>query len=669
MGFFHAKLPGIMNLTPSAFYFYSIILFTTVLYAEFLWITRKIQFAFPEGEDSSMMVGIAGQSSFLRWPSQLQRPGALGMYMKGVTIWLLVLFQKIFRDRKNMVPLVALWATANAVSAILIFLIASSYFNPFIGFILGLLFITSLWPWQTALTMGHINIATTILLAGVYSTTNIITITGDLSALWLALTGAFFSCLFFSSSSAIKYFPFAFASLIFAKYKIAFENGGVFEAIRNILIPRGEAFIAYVIVPLIIAAFVLIILFSYKWLVRKIYFGNTPRLIVYTSSFFHLDMAGRSQFTLEHYLTHARNKIRQKTKWIWGLYLFWAIILYPLGPYFIFIFLIGFVTMILFWTLPNIKGGLSFYWHYIRNTQVRQKTAFRGWDEYFSARGVRTDRYFTANGIIWLPRFFMRFIPGPILIFYASVVLVIISGFIQHDSFGLANTVLVLFVALLPCIWGEMTNSPKLGRVYLSAYPGILLFIGYNLYQVDSVVITSFSSLIFMTLAIIFAWNMWKFLTDILPSRMAVSNLLKALNARDIKEFYTYRTDYNQMLIGTIHPELRKTYTIHYIDSLNEVKDGWIVIPGMVLKTSFWVTDNMRSGVDSVKDPIYKKLLETKKIEQVATEKFKTFNSSRLWIMDSEITSFNDLILRAVTATDILQGHAWLLHSRKLAKI
>ncbi len=649
-------------------YFQAIIFFTAILYAGFLWITRIIQFAFPEGEDSLTMVNVAAQSSLLRWPSHIQRPENLGMYMKGMTILLLVLFQKIFRDKKSMVPLAALWATANAISAILIFLIGASYFNPLIGLILGLLFITSFWPWQTALTMGHINIATTVFLAGVYSTTYI-TGAGTASPLWLVLAGALFACLFFSSSSAIKYFPLAFASLIFAKYKITFETGGIPQVIREVLIPRSQALAAYVVAPLVLIVMTLIAIFSYKWLVARMYAGNLPRWLVQILSFFNLDMAGKSQFALEHYITHARRKIYKTISvWIFRLYLFWAFILYPLGLYFILLFLSGFVAMVLFWTLPNIKKGLSFYWHYIKENQIRQKTSFRGWVGYFAAKGIRVDRYFTPGSFAWLPGFLLKFIPGPMLIFGASLFFLIISNLITRNGLGLINTALILFVSLLPCIWGELTNSPKSGRIYLSAYLGFLVFIGYGLQQIGPAVFSRSLSLIFIILAGIFVWNVWKFFTDIFPSRMAVANLLKALDSRGIKEFYTYRTDYNMQLIGTIRPELIKKYTIHYINMLAEVKDGWIVIPGTTLKTSFWTTDEIISGVDSIKDPIYKKLLKTKKIEKISAVKLKTFNSSPLWIMEHEVASFQDLALGAITAEDFFQGHAWLLHSRALSE-
>lgn len=616
-----------------------------------------------------MMVDIASQSSSWRWLSDVQKPEFLGMYMKGVTIWLLALFQKIFRDKKSMVPLVALWATANLISTILIFLIASNYFNPLIGFILGLFFITSFWPWQTALTMGHINIATAIFLAGVYSSTQIINPAGIISPIWLIIAGIFFACLFFSSSSAIKYFPFAFVSLIFAKYRPTFEHEGVSEAIRTVFVLRNETLFTYIIVPIALVLLIIVGKLSSKWLVTRMYTGNASSWFIKILTFFGYDLAGKHQFTLNHYVAHAEDKIRQATKWISGIYLFGAFILYPLGLYFILLVLLGSMITIIIFTFPNIKKGVSFYWHYIRETQIRQKTAFRGWDEYFAAKGVKVSRYFTANGFVWLPKFFLKFIPGPILIFYASIVFVVISKFVQRDGLGLINAIIILSISLLPCIWGELTNSPKLGRVYLSAYPGLLLFIGYTLRQINPDTLSRLSPLIFFILAGIFTWNVWKFFNDIFPARMAIANLIKLLDDRGIKEFYTYRTDYNQHFVGTIRPELREKYTIHYINNLAEVKNGWIVIPGASLKTSFWVTENMRSGIDSIKDPMYNKLMETKKIELIATAKLKTFGSSPLWVLDSEITSFHDLILNDIKPRDFFRSYAWLLHSQTLANL
>ena len=649
-------------------YFFLAILFSISLYIGFLWITRKIQFPFPEGEDSLSMVRIAGQSTSLRWPSTLLEPNALGSYLKIMNVFLLILFQKIFRDRKSMYPLVALWGLASAISTIFIFLIAVDYFTPLIGFIISLLFITSFWPWQTSLNMGHINVATLFFVAGVWTSTHILTPTGDLSPVWLMVTGAFFSCLFFSSSSSIRYFLFASAALIFAKYRLILEQGGLPEAINTIARSHNEAWLVYLVVPIILVFAVLIAVFFQKWVVRGIYTGSAPRWLIHLFSRFRLDMAGKSQFTPEHYLAYAQRKIRRAGLWVFRIYLVWALILYPLGLDFILLFLLGFLPIVVLFTLPNIKRGLSFYWHYLHETQIRQKTAFRGWDEHFMAKGVRVDRYFTA-GLAWTPRFFLKFIPGPILIFYGSVIFVVISKIVNSDTPGLINASLILFAALLPWLWGDVTNCPKLARVTFPAYPGILLFIGYALQQIGPATLSRFSPLLFLIIAGLFAWNLWKFLTDIFPSRMTVANLLEALDTRGIKEFYTYSTDYNLQLIETIRPEFRQKYTIHHINNLSEIKNGWIVVPSTSFKTAFWITDNMKSGVDFIKDPVYKRLVEAKDMETVAAVKFKTFGSSPLWIMDSEITSFRDLILHEISAADFYRGYAWLLHSRNLAKI
>ena len=104
-----------------------------------------------------------------------------------------------------------------------------------------------------------------------------------------------------------------------------------------------------------------------------------------------------------------------------------------------------------------------------------------------------------------------------------------------------------------------------------------------------------------------------------------------------------------------------------YIESILDVDDGWIAIPGTSSKAI-----NMESEVetiangDYIKDPILNKLLETKDIEKIATVKFKTYGTSRIWSHESEVTSYRDLILHEITDKDRFRGYAWLIHSSKL---
>ena len=108
-------------------------------------------------------------------------------------------------------------------------------------------------------------------------------------------------------------------------------------------------------------------------------------------------------------------------------------------------------------------------------------------------------------------------------------------------------------------------------------------------------------------------------------------------------------------------------FHIYYIQRLDEVADGWIVIPGTSSK-ALNATDEIENG-DYVKDPVLNHLIETRQIEKIAEVKFKTYGSSIIWVHEDDITSYRALHLRDIGPEDLYRGYAWLIHSSKLKSV
>ena len=129
----------------------------------------------------------------------------------------------------------------------------------------------------------------------------------------------------------------------------------------------------------------------------------------------------------------------------------------------------------------------------------------------------------------------------------------------------------------------------------------------------------------------------------------------------------TYDTLYNQSFFDNAEtsPSL-KNLKINFIKSIGDVKDGWILIPGTTHKGGYFTEEVVQHG-DFNQDPILNELLETKKIEKVANVKFKTiYGSDKIWLQESDIISYLDLIAHDFSEKDRFRGYAWLLHSSKL---
>ncbi len=140
---------------------------------------------------------------------------------------------------------------------------------------------------------------------------------------------------------------------------------------------------------------------------------------------------------------------------------------------------------------------------------------------------------------------------------------------------------------------------------------------------------------------------------------------MRALRARGIKKFATYETNYNCCFVRNIPPH--EKFEITSLKSLRELTQGYAVIPGTSHKALTMESDWEGIGEgDYTKDPALNDLLNTGKIASIADECFFTMGSSRIWVHESEITSYRDMILHEISDKDRFRALGWLIDARKL---
>ena len=104
---------------------------------------------------------------------------------------------------------------------------------------------------------------------------------------------------------------------------------------------------------------------------------------------------------------------------------------------------------------------------------------------------------------------------------------------------------------------------------------------------------------------------------------------------------------------------------IHYIDSLAQVPaNAWIVIPSTN-------PCGPQAGLEATtgdfdKDPLLNKLLANRSMDDIATIKFKTYGSSKFWIQESDVGTWQYLTRHEVGPDKIYRGFGWLINSDKL---
>ena len=245
-----------------------------------------------------------------------------------------------------------------------------------------------------------------------------------------------------------------------------------------------------------------------------------------------------------------------------------------------------------------------------------------------------------------------------------------LNGYI---NLNITNALLILTATLSPIAWGEFTKGVQLGRSYQPGFIGILLLTGYEISILQETITPPlFWSIFLILIGLILAWNLKILISDVYPARMAITKLIAALQKRNITEFYTYKTDYNNSFVNAINlnHKIAGKFKINYINKIEEIinQRGWIVIPCVSSKAFHMESEKegITNGDFDTKDPILFKLIATKEIERIAEEKFKTYGTSRIWVHESEVSSYRDLILKEVKAEDLFKGYAWLVKIDKI---
>ncbi len=634
----------------------------------FMFLVRGVQFNGPN-TDNELMAYAAATSSRWRWFSDLHKMGLGKTGMKDMTIILMAVFQKIFRNKTGDYPYTALGGISTAFSSFLIFLIALGYWNPAIALFLGILFLTSLWSWQVALYGGHANVATMLFLLSVLF---IQQANGGWpeSAIWLIGAGIIFCFAQFASASTIKYTPLFFTAVFYSSHRTIIANNAFDNIYTQIW---NNQLVLFNMTMLILYGLTIVFLWLvHKKIVASIYYQTAPR-------FLNKLIRGRDKFSLDFYLEHARKRVKQLT--VWGLYATVALLLLVnlISWGYLLLILIGFIIGFLTLTLPDIKKSFKYFFAFLLETQIRKKSHFRLYVDYFAKKGLTVTRYTQGAGLIWLPKVFFRMVPVHTIIFTASAIGLIVSPFFLQGNliFNEVGMVLILLFSLSPVIWAEITKAPQLSRTYSPGLVGIFLAIGSGAYLIQLFFYDKSVPIFIVLILVALVWNLWKFFSDVYPARMSVTNLINTLDRLGIKEFYTYNTNYNKSFIEAIHgigksdylppKDMAPPYIVHYINSIADVKNGWIVIPCTSSKSLYMNTEmEAIEGGDYTKDPVLNKLLETRDMEKIATAKFKTMGTSNIWPVESEVTGFRDLILHEITKKDRWRGYAWLLNTRNL---
>ncbi len=615
--------------------------------------------------DNEKQARAAAKAGQWRWISDMHKYGSGKTRMKDAFVLALVGMQRILGDRTTDYPLVVLCVLSNSISAVLLFIVAKMYWGTEIGLLVFALFITSFWPYLTALFGGPICLAQMFVLASVYLM-QIAEFGAPLSGLALYFaSGLTIGLVFFSSASARKYLPLL-AGAFFYSQRNAFSMVG--EGVTTSMFPLDGVRLAVACSAMVILLAVGLVLLSYRQVVTAMYFERAP---VWLNQV----IAGRDRLSLEHYLAHAGDRIVQllvKPSFVLVLYV-GVCLVFVRSSYFYyshFSLLLGICLVFVLFTYPNMIENVEGYFAYWNAPRLYGH--FRLYVDYFKSIGRPISENMRGAGLQWVIRFFWRIAPFHSIYYVMSAGLLaymlLLSGLDQRELWMAVGLVVL---SLSPVLVGEITRGPQEGRSNYPAFLSMLLLVGYSAFKLDKSLPFQprlvFWSVSMAGLLASTVWNLWTFLNDVWPARMAPVWLARALGALRIKEFYTYDTPYNDAFVNAMPQDVLEKCDLHFVNTLAEVREGYIVVPGTSAKA--WNMEGQRCAIergDFKNDPVLNQLIDSREITHYAVASFKTFGTSRMWNHESEVPSYRDLILGEIREYDRWRGRAWILDAGKM---
>ncbi|MBD3271710.1 MAG: hypothetical protein GF384_04130 [Elusimicrobia bacterium] len=602
--------------------------------------------------DNEKMLKAASSLHLRDWPSTVHnvstgRAQLREYWVLGLSLLMKLRSQKQYSDHLNII----LGIAANAVSSILIFLIMSIYTNPMVGFVIFLLYVTTFWPYQITFVIGHIHLSQMFFLSAILCL-QITEIMGGYYKLLLFILAGMFTGISFASSSASRKFP----PLVMV--------GLMFSLREHLIVPWQE--------PMLMMTSNRWALFGAVAIILIAGYSTTVLLINKIAvKIKHIFTINKTQENVSMLVKAFVKKVFPVLMGISIFLIFMAKDMYPI--WYAALFSVGLFIIMLHILLPisSLKKNISRYYHFLNVSSWASH--FNAYPDKIKTFGKMLPNHFRGEGLPWIPRFFWRIIPVIIVLYVAGVLFILYDAMNTATGLplvsALGNALMVIGISIMPLIISEVSGSLQVGKAYFPALIGFLFLIGKAL---DTRVITIHqpNGLHYAGISIVGAAILWQFVssvyfyyTDILPGRMAPTRLRNELLNHHIKTFYTYDNPYNDSFVKTMLYSYPREFQVKYVNKLSDVpRTGYMVIPGTSSKSEAMESQSYSIvHGDFTEDPWLNMLYKTKALETLAISKLRTRGCSSIYVCETEVTGYRDLILGQISAYDRWISHGWIL--------
>jgi len=619
----------------NALLFVTCVLSAAAIFAAFAVAARGIYF-YGRSTDNHQIIQAAASAEQWRTLSGMHKFSGGKAHMKEFAVAALAVTQRFLRDKHSDYPLVFLCLACNTVSAILIYLIALRYWGVEAALLLFVLFISSFWPFLIALWGGVVAVAQVVALAAVYCL-QMAQAGGNL--LWYGAAGVMLALVLFSSASSRKYLPLVAAAF--------------FWSLRGEFFREGIGTPVIIVLVAVLAAAGMLIKTQGRRLMKMIYTKEGPAFLG--------RLINNRNRSLDEYMAIMERATSALLKVI-AMAIAYVLVSAVLTRSVVYwsahaALLLGFAVTVFLFVFPNVKQALSGYYMYSQYGKPLWRSRFYTYREFFASIGHPIADDMRGAGWPWLWRYFHLMTPVPLYLCVAGIGLLVFNQVVDFSPMRALGALAVIVLSLSPILMAESSKAVQVGRSYFPAFLGMLFLIGCVFHGPS--LLWPVVWLLVAVGAFINAAVLWK---DVLPSRMAVNRLVDLLRQKGIKQFYTYDTIYNDVFVHCMPEDVRKEFDIRLIKSINEVKDGYVVVPPVNCKGAMMSDFPIaRHSDNTFEDAPLNAMIESKKIENRALAWLPSMNSSRIWVHEAEVSSFRHLILKEITPMDFYRGRAWVL--------
>jgi hypothetical protein len=644
--------------------------FAILSYFSCLYFSKNIT---PDSQNSDAMkqVRAAAMANTWRWPSDMHKFTIEKAYMKDVGLILLVIFQRLLKDKHSFRPLVAVTSFAHSISIMLIFINIYQLWGLLPSILVGLLFASSFWSYQIILGGAFQGVAITFFLLGMFFLQSSFDKNIYYAAAYYFASGVSFGLMSFSSASARKLYL-----AIIAGYVYSTQNSLL--GLKNLIILKVSNISTFeflwIAFYVIISILITVNFHTIFKLTLKLFINNKlPNFI--NNNFFR----GRINISESEYLKRGDNYKKNITVfmiiiWLYGIGCFLlaedlTFYIYQgamfLGVLFVFAILMA----------PNFLDhirGFLYYWSVVPKKSSHQPL----YQDYFRKSGVKSPTKNSAGGWIWYLKFHWLFTPHILTASILSILGLFILALVQNNIiFDLINLFLILLIAISPIIFGELTESPQCARTY---YPNLLTFlipVGYFTFELTKLNYSDTAALLIMTFVTLYLihviiWNFKILISDVWPARMSGAKLIEKLLKNPAGPYYAYDILQNKMFADTMLDNKERDIQVTFINSISEVKKGYLIVPGIIhlaYNVSSLALAHFKG--DFRDDPVLNYLIDTGKIKDASISCFHTYAASRYWGQEAEMISYIDLIHKKISQIYRNNGRGWLLDIERTHKI